>query len=47
MIIQAQTPMLLMVTNGMTEEEELLIKFFGDDYIRYRAKTRVGIPLIT
>lgn len=27
-------------------EEENLIKFFGDDYRKYRARTIVGIPLI-
>jgi protein-S-isoprenylcysteine O-methyltransferase len=27
-------------------EEELLVKFFGDDYSRYRRKTWVGIPFI-
>ena len=27
-------------------EEELLINFFGGDYVRYRARTRVGIPFI-
>lgn len=28
------------------EEETLLIGFFGMDYVRYRDRTRVGIPLI-
>ena len=28
------------------EEETLLIGFFGMDYVRYRDKTRVGIPFI-
>ena len=28
------------------EEETLLIGFFGMDYVRYRGRTRVGIPLI-
>lgn len=40
-----------LVGSGLTcacvEEENLLIDFFGDDYVRYRAKTRVGIPLIS
>ena len=27
-------------------EEELLIKFFGNDYVQYRKKTWVGIPFI-
>ncbi|MCJ1246001.1 hypothetical protein MMC30_003205 [Trapelia coarctata] len=30
----------------ITREEELLIKFFGEDYAAYRERTRVGIPLI-
>lgn len=29
------------------KEEELLVKFFGDDYERYRKHTRVGIPFIS
>ena len=29
------------------EEETLLIGFFGMDYVRYRDRTRVGIPFIT
>ena len=33
-------------TNLYTEEETLLIGFFGMDYVRYRDRTRVGIPLI-
>ena len=33
-------------TNLWTEEEALLIGFFGMDYVRYRDRTRVGIPLI-
>jgi len=28
------------------DEEATLIKFFGNDYIQYRARTPVGIPLI-
>lgn len=28
------------------EEETLLVRFFGMDYVRYRDKTRVGIPFI-
>ena len=28
------------------EEELFLIGFFGDDYVRYRRRTRVWIPLI-
>ena len=28
-------------------EEELLVRFFGDDYVEYRKKTRVGIPGIS
>jgi protein-S-isoprenylcysteine O-methyltransferase len=28
-------------------EEALLVKFFGDEYVRYREKTRVGIPFIS
>ncbi len=27
-------------------EEELLVRFFGDEYVQYRKKTRVGIPFI-
>jgi protein-S-isoprenylcysteine O-methyltransferase len=27
-------------------EEELLVAFFGDDYVRYRKRTSVGIPFI-
>ena len=27
-------------------EEKLLVSFFGEEYVRYREKTRVGIPLI-
>lgn len=27
-------------------EEKLLTGFFGDEYIRYRERTRVGIPFI-
>jgi protein-S-isoprenylcysteine O-methyltransferase len=27
-------------------EEETLVKYFKQDYIRYRAQTPVGIPLI-
>jgi protein-S-isoprenylcysteine O-methyltransferase Ste14 len=34
------------LTRGRPEEEQLLNDFFGDDYVKYRAKTRVGIPLI-
>ena len=33
-------------TNVCTEEETLLIGFFGMDYVRYRDRTRVGIPFI-
>ena len=33
-------------TNPCTEEETLLIGFFGMDYVRYRDRTMVGIPLI-
>lgn len=29
------------------KEEKLLIEFFGHDYVRYREKTIVGIPLIS
>ena len=32
--------------NVCTEEETLLIGFFGMDYVRYRDRTRVGIPFI-
>ena len=28
------------------EEETLLVGFFGMDYVRYRDRTRVGIPFI-
>jgi len=28
------------------EEEELLVSFFGGDYVRYRARTRARIPFI-
>ena len=28
------------------EEETLLVGFFGIDYVRYRDRTRVGIPFI-
>lgn len=28
------------------EEETLLVGFFGMDYVRYRERTRVGIPFI-
>jgi protein-S-isoprenylcysteine O-methyltransferase len=27
-------------------EEELLVRFFGDEYVQYRKRTRVGIPFI-
>lgn len=27
-------------------EEELLVGFFGDEYVKYRARTWVGIPFI-
>lgn len=27
-------------------EEELLVAFFGDDYVKYRQRTGVGIPFI-
>ncbi|PBP18711.1 prenyl cysteine carboxyl methyltransferase Ste14 [Diplocarpon rosae] len=27
-------------------EEQLLVGFFGDEYVRYRQRTRVGIPFI-
>ena len=27
-------------------EEELLIKFFGESYVAYRERTKVGIPFI-
>jgi len=27
-------------------EEELLVSFFGDEYVKYRQQTGVGIPLI-
>ena len=38
----------LLLTGGRscTEEETLLIGFFGIDYVRYRDRTRVGIPFI-
>jgi len=29
------------------EEEETLVRFFGDDYIQYKKKVPVGIPLIS
>jgi len=33
--------------NGRIErEEELLVKFFGEEYARYRRRTWVGIPFI-
>lgn len=35
-----------LLTCEIVEEESLLIDFFEDDYVKYRAKTRVGIPLI-
>jgi len=31
----------------IAREENLLIGFFGMDYVRYKEKTRVGIPLIS
>ena len=31
----------------LTEEEEFLIGFFGDDYVQYRRRTRVSIPFIS
>jgi protein-S-isoprenylcysteine O-methyltransferase Ste14 len=31
---------------GVSEEEQLLIKFFGDTYVVYRNRTPVGIPFI-
>lgn len=34
------------LANLSIEEETLLIGFFGMDYVRYRDRTRVGIPLI-
>ena len=34
------------LTDACTEEETLLIGFFGMDYVRYRDRTRVGIPFI-
>ena len=34
------------VADVCAEEETLLIGFFGMDYVRYRDRTRVGIPLI-
>ena len=27
-------------------EEELLVQFFGDEYVRYRARTYIGIPFM-
>ena len=33
-------------TNPCTEEETLLVGFFGMDYVRYKDRTRVGIPFI-
>lgn len=27
-------------------EEELLVRFFGDEYVKYRASSWVGIPFI-
>ena len=27
-------------------EEDLLIEFFGNEYLQYRARTYVGIPFI-
>lgn len=32
--------------NLLTEEEEFLVRFFGQDYRDYRAKTSVWIPFI-
>ncbi len=29
-----------------TGEEELLVKFFGEEYVDYRRRTWVGIPFI-
>ncbi|KAI9723370.1 MAG: hypothetical protein M1812_001254 [Candelaria pacifica] len=28
------------------KEEQLLVNFFGDEYVKYRQRTRVGIPFI-
>lgn len=36
----------IICTNALLGEEEYLEKFFGEQYVRYRARTRVGIPLI-
>jgi len=27
-------------------EEELLVRFFGDEYVQYRKRTMIGIPFI-
>jgi len=44
--ISQRGSLLSRLTHGHPEEEQLLIDFFGDEYVKYRAKTRVGIPLI-
>lgn len=36
----------MLTVSSITEEETLLVGFFGSDYVRYRDKTMVGIPLI-
>jgi protein-S-isoprenylcysteine O-methyltransferase Ste14 len=38
--------MMLRLLTSCTVEEKWLMNFFGDDYVQYRAKTKVGIPFI-
>ena len=30
----------------LAEEEQLLVNFFGDEYVDYKKRTWVGIPMI-
>jgi protein-S-isoprenylcysteine O-methyltransferase Ste14 len=37
----------VVLTQIIAGEEKLLVKFFGSEYVEYRARTRVGIPGIS
>lgn len=34
------------ISDSAVEEEILLVKFFGDDYVKYRKRTGTGLPFI-
>lgn len=40
------TDMVVSSLARLTDEERLLVKFFGDEYIQYRADVVSGLPLV-